>query len=57
MHTEKSKIVYCKDRSCTQTYANVTFTFLGFLFRPRGAMNKSGRVSNSFLTGESVLLT
>jgi RNA-directed DNA polymerase len=33
MHPEKSKIVYCKDRSRNQTYPNVTFTFLGFLFR------------------------
>jgi RNA-directed DNA polymerase len=53
MHPEKSKIVYCKDRSRTQTYPNVTFTFLGFLFRPRRAMTKYGRVSTSFLPGVS----
>jgi len=28
-HPEKSKIVYCKDRSRPQTYPNVTFTFSG----------------------------
>jgi hypothetical protein len=31
MHPEKSGIVYCRDRSRTQAYPNVTFTFLGFL--------------------------
>lgn len=53
MHPEKSKIVYCKDKSRTQTYPNVTFTFLGFLFRPRRAMTKHGQVSTSFLPGVS----
>jgi RNA-directed DNA polymerase len=53
MHPEKSKIVYCKDRSRTQTYPNVTFTFLGFQFRPRRAQTKYGQVSTSFLPGVS----
>ncbi|KAG0162219.1 hypothetical protein DFQ30_002620, partial [Apophysomyces sp. BC1015] len=53
MHPEKSKIVYCKDRSRTQTYPNVTFTFLGFLFRPRRVLIRSGRLSTSFLPGVS----
>jgi hypothetical protein len=51
VHPEKSKIVYCKDRSRTQTYPNVTFTFPGFLLRPRRAMTKYRRVSTSFLPG------
>jgi|GEM_PF-4317399 len=51
MHPEKSKIVYCKDRSRTQAYPNVTFTFLGFQFRPRRAQTKHGHVSTSFLPG------
>jgi group II intron reverse transcriptase/maturase len=53
MHPEKSKIVYCKDRSRTQAFQNVTFTFLGFQFRPRRAQTRYGRVSTSFLPGVS----
>ncbi|CAB3810504.1 hypothetical protein LMG28614_07290 [Paraburkholderia ultramafica] len=53
MHPEKSKIVYCKDRSRNEAYPNVTFTFLGFLFRPRRVLTKSGRLSTSFLPGVS----
>jgi RNA-directed DNA polymerase len=53
MHPEKSKIVYCKDRSRTQAYPNVTFTFLGFQFRPRRAQTRHGSVSTSFLPGAS----
>jgi len=53
MHPEKSKIAYCKDRSRTKTYPNVTFTFLGFQFRPRRAQTKYGQVSTSFLPGVS----
>jgi group II intron reverse transcriptase/maturase len=43
MHPEKSKIVYCKDDNRTGTYPNVQFTFLGFTFRPRDALNKHNR--------------
>ncbi|MGF6658958.1 hypothetical protein QF000_000602 [Paraburkholderia atlantica] len=53
MHPEKSKIVYCKDRSRTQTYPNVTFTFLGFQFRPRRVLTRHGQVSTSFVPGVS----
>lgn len=50
MHPKKLKIVYCKDRSRTQIYPTVTFISLGFLFRPRSAMTKYGRLSASFLS-------
>ena len=53
MHPEKSKIVYCKDRSRTRSYPNVTFTFLGFMFRPRRVQTKQGQISTSFLPGVS----
>ena len=53
MHPEKSKIVYSKDRSRTEAFTNVTFTFLGFQFRPRRAQTKYGRISTSFLPGVS----
>lgn len=39
MHPEKSKIVYCKDSNRTQPYPHVHFTFLGFTFWPRKAIN------------------
>jgi len=53
MHSEKSKIVYCKDRSRTQPYPNVSFTFLGFMFCPRRVRTKHGRISTGFLPGVS----
>ena len=53
MHPEKSKIVYCKDSNRTHAYANVTFTFLGFTFRPRKALSRQGRLFTSFLPGVS----
>jgi RNA-directed DNA polymerase len=35
MHPTKTKIVYCKDGKRKGRYANVTFDFLGYQFRPR----------------------
>lgn len=40
MHTEKTKIVYCKDFNRSSNYANVTFDFLSFTFQPRTSRNK-----------------
>ena len=53
MHPEKSKIVYCKDSNRTNAYSQVQFTFLGFTFRPREALNKQNRMFTSFLPGAS----
>lgn len=53
MHPDKSKIVYCMDSDRTQTYSNVSFTFLSFTFRPRRAQNKRGKLFTSFLPGAS----
>ena len=53
MHPEKSKIVYCRHSRRTGTYPNVQFTFLGFTFRPRKALNKQNRPFTSFLPGAS----
>lgn len=53
MHPEKSKIVYCRHSRRTGTYPNVQFTFLGFTFRPRKALNKQDRPFTSFLPGAS----
>jgi RNA-directed DNA polymerase len=53
MHPEKSKIVYCKESKRTKVYSQVQFTFLGFTFRPRKAINKQGRIFTGFLPGAS----
>ena len=53
MHPEKSKIVYCKHSRRTASYPQVQFTFLGFTFRPRKALNKQNLPFTSFLPGVS----
>lgn len=53
MHPEKSKIVYCKDSNRQQVYPQVQFTFLGFTFKPRAAVNKSGKKFTNFLPAVS----
>lgn len=40
LHPEKTKIVYCKDNKRKKCYPNISYTFLGYTFRPRGAINK-----------------
>jgi len=49
LHPIKTKIVYCKDADRTAQYPNISFVFLGFEFRPRGAKNKNGKLFCSFL--------
>jgi len=53
MHPEKSKVVYCKDSNRTASYPHVSFTFLGFTFRPRKAINRQSRAFTNFLPGVS----
>src|SRR5215471_19085687 len=54
MHPEKSSIVYCKDSNRSGAYPNVQFTFLGFTFRPREALNnQNNRRFTSFLPAVS----
>lgn len=40
LHPEKTKMVYCKDNSRKGNYENISYTFLGYTFRPRGAQNR-----------------
>ncbi len=54
MHPEKSRIVYCKSSGRNASYPHVQFTFLGFTFRPRRAVNSQGRRFTSFTPGVSV---
>jgi group II intron reverse transcriptase/maturase len=53
MHPEKSKVVYCKDSNRRAGYPHVSFTFLGFTFRPRKALSKQDQLFTSFLPGAS----
>lgn len=53
LHSEKTKIVYCKDEDRTGSYPNESFDFLGYTFRSRGAKSKKGNVFLSFLPGVS----
>jgi RNA-directed DNA polymerase len=53
MHPEKSKIVYCKDSRRRGSYPNIQFTFLGFAFRPRQAVDRKGQSFSGFLPGAS----
>jgi RNA-directed DNA polymerase len=53
MHPEKSKVVYCKDSNRRQVYPQEQFTFLGFTFKQRIAVNKQGRKFTGFLPAVS----
>lgn len=48
LHPEKTRIVYCQDINRQGTYPTVQFTFLGYSFRPRKAVDKYGRVYVNF---------
>lgn len=49
LHSEKTRIVYCKDANRKLRYDNVAFDFLGYTFQPRRARNRHGRNFVSFL--------
>ncbi|MCY6355885.1 group II intron reverse transcriptase/maturase [Clostridium sp. ZS2-4] len=49
LNLDKTKIVYCKDDDRKGTYQNISFDFLGYTFKPRGAKNKYGKYFTSFL--------
>ena len=49
IHPEKSRIVYCKDKSRSEDYSEIAFDFLGYTFRPRRCVNKKGEVHPNFL--------
>ena len=48
MHSDKSRIVYCKDDSRRKSYDNVSYTFLGYTFKERLAKTRKGRYFSSF---------
>ena len=53
LHPKKTRVVYCKDSRRREEYPDIQFTFLGFSFRPRVAVDKQGEVFTSFLPGVS----
>lgn len=53
LHPEKTRIVYCQDVNRKAAYPVVQFTFLGYTFRPRKAVDKYGRVYVNFSPGVS----
>ena len=42
MNAEKTKVVYCKNPWRRESYANQSFDFLGYTFRPKMSYTKSG---------------
>ena len=48
LHPEKTRIVYCKDVNRKAEHPVIQFTFLGYTFRPRKAVDKYGRVYVNF---------
>ena len=48
LHPGKTRIVYCKDINRTSDHPDIQFTFLGYTFRPRKALDKYGRVYVNF---------
>jgi RNA-directed DNA polymerase len=53
LHPEKTRIVYCHDVNRQAAYPTIHFTFLGYTFRPRKAVDKYGRVYVNFSPGVS----
>jgi RNA-directed DNA polymerase len=49
LHPDKTRIVYCKDSNRRGKHEHISFTFLGFAFRPREAVNReTGEQFTSF---------
>ena len=48
LHPGKTRIVYCQDINRTEANPDIQFTFLGYTFRPRKAVDKYDRVYVNF---------
>jgi RNA-directed DNA polymerase len=48
LHPDKTRIVYCKDSNRREEHEHISFTFLGFAFRPREVRRKDGKKFTSF---------
>ena len=49
IHPDKSCIVYCKDANRQGDFPRISFTFLGYTFRPRRCVDGKGRLHPNFL--------
>jgi RNA-directed DNA polymerase len=49
IHPEKTRIVYCKNGRRRAKHERISFTFLGYAFRGRGARSRNGRIFTGFL--------
>ena len=48
LHPLKTRVVYCKDADRRGNYANTSFDFLGYTFRPRLSKNRWGKTFVNF---------
>jgi RNA-directed DNA polymerase len=48
LHSDKTKVVYCKDKHRQKAYETIQFDFLGYTFRPRRSKDRYGRVFVNF---------
>ncbi|MGC8563108.1 MAG: group II intron reverse transcriptase/maturase [Thermoplasmata archaeon] len=48
LHPDKTRIVYCKDINRRESYPVISYTFLGYTFRPRKSKDKYGRIYENF---------
>jgi RNA-directed DNA polymerase len=53
LHPSKTKIVYCRDSRRRREYDTISFTFLGYTFRPRTAQGRQGQRFTGFLPAMS----
>jgi RNA-directed DNA polymerase len=52
-HPDKTRIVYCRDSNRRQGHEQIQFSFLGYTFGPRPAINRQGTRFTSFLPAVS----
>jgi RNA-directed DNA polymerase len=43
LHSEKTRVIYCKDEGRRKDHPHTSFDFLGFTFRPRKSKNRWGK--------------
>ena len=48
LHTDKTKVVYCRDIHRREEHESIQFDFLGYTFRPRRSKDRYGRVFVNF---------
>ena len=53
VHSEKTRIVYCRSDNNTERHENESFEFLGYTFRCRNIRTKSGEYFNAFIPAVS----